>query len=232
MFILIHGANHSSRCWEPMIDHLNAPALAIDLPGRGRHPAPLDKVHLSDFIESAVADIEGADLRDAILVGHSIAGLSMPGIVDRVHDRLRHIVFVSCIVPQHGESMLSELPEEFRELANSVAPDPAGALPGRKLSVQTMCYDMDQEQTAFTLGVRVAEAYWPMRDSVDLSGLRHPVPRTWVKLMADRTPTPEQADILAERAGCTDVVELDSGHFAMITHPQQLADVLDQLNSH
>jgi pimeloyl-ACP methyl ester carboxylesterase len=91
MFILIHGANHSSRCWEPMIDHLNAPVLAIDLPGRGRHGAPLDQPHLSDFIESAVADIEEAGLRDAILVGHSMAGLSIPGIVDRVHDRLRQI---------------------------------------------------------------------------------------------------------------------------------------------
>jgi hypothetical protein len=66
-----------------------------------------------------------------------------------------------------------------------------------------------------------------MRDPVDLSGLRHPVPRTWVKLMTDRTPTPEQADVMADRAGCTDIVELDSGHLAMITHPQQLADVLN-----
>ncbi len=138
MFVLIHGSNHSSRCWEPLIPHLDAPALSIDLPGRGGRPAPLDKVHLSDFIEFAVADIEAADLRDAILVGHSMAGLSLPGIVDRVHNRLRHIAFVSCLVPPQGESMLSEMPEDLRELANRVGPDPAGARPGRKLSVQTM----------------------------------------------------------------------------------------------
>jgi hypothetical protein len=35
--------------------------LAIDLPGRGRHPGPLDKLHLADFIESAVEDIEGSE---------------------------------------------------------------------------------------------------------------------------------------------------------------------------
>jgi pimeloyl-ACP methyl ester carboxylesterase len=83
MFVLIHGSNHSSRCWEPIIDLLDAPARAIDLPGRGRHPAPLDKVRLTDFIQSAVEDIEGADVRDAVLVGHSMAGLSVPGIVDQ-----------------------------------------------------------------------------------------------------------------------------------------------------
>src|SRR5215207_4618674 len=111
--------------------------------------------------------------------------------------------------------MLSELPEELRDLTLRVAPDPAGALPGRKLTIQTMCYDMDEEQTAFTLDVRVPEAYWPMRDPVDLSGLRHPIARTWVKLMFDRTPPPVQADVFAERAGCTDIVELESGHLAM-----------------
>ena len=231
MFILIHGAQHSSRCWEPIIDRLDAPALALDLPGRGRHPAPLDRVHLDDFIESAVGDIKNADARDAVLVGHSMAGLSIPGIVDRVHRRLRHIVFVSCIVPQQGESLLSELPEDLRELANGVAPDPAGAFPGRKLSIQTMCYDMDEGQTAFTLEVRVAEAYWPMRDPVDLSGLRHPIPRTWVKLMADRSPPPQKVDVLAKRVGCSDIVELEAGHYAMISHPQELADVLNEIHS-
>ena len=67
MFILVHGSNHSSRCWDPILDHLEAPTLAIDLPGRGRHPAPLDRINLSDFIRSAVQDIEDADAADRVI---------------------------------------------------------------------------------------------------------------------------------------------------------------------
>ena len=52
-----------------------------------------------------------------------------------------------------------------------------------------------------------------------------------MKLLADRTPTPEQADAFAERAGCSNTVELEAGHLAMITHPEELAGVLNQLNS-
>jgi pimeloyl-ACP methyl ester carboxylesterase len=66
MFILIHGASHSSRCWDRIIGLLDAPVLAIDLPGRGRHPGPLDQLHLADFIESAVEDIEGSEAADAV----------------------------------------------------------------------------------------------------------------------------------------------------------------------
>jgi pimeloyl-ACP methyl ester carboxylesterase len=231
MFILIHGASHSSRCWDRIIGLLDAPVLAIDLPGRGRHPGPLDQLHLADFIESAVGDIEGSEATDAVLVGHSMAGLSIAGIVDRVHDRLRHIAFLSCTIPRDGESMVSTLPPDLAKLAELAVPDPAGVFPGKKVIVQTMCEGMDEEQTSFTVDVCVPEAYWPMRDPVDLSGLRHPVPRTWLKLLRDRSPSPEQAEVFAARVGCRDVVELDTGHFPMITHPHELASLINEIHS-
>ena len=186
---------------------------------------------MSDFIVSAVKDIEDADATGAVLVGHSMAGVSLAGIVDQVHDRLRHVVFVSCVVPSDGASMVSELRPDLAELARSASPTPAGVWPGKKILAQTMCAGMDEGQTSFTLDVSVPEAFWPMHDPVDLSGLRHAVPRTWVKLLHDRSPSPEQADIYAERVDCPEVVELDTGHFAMITHPQELADVLNQIHA-
>ena len=61
MFVLIHGGAHSSRCWDRLVPLFDAPALAIDLPGRG-----------------AVGDIEEGNVADAVLVGHSMAGLEHP----------------------------------------------------------------------------------------------------------------------------------------------------------
>jgi pimeloyl-ACP methyl ester carboxylesterase len=69
MFVLIHGGGYSSRCWEPVIPLLDAPALALDLPGRGTHPGLLDDIHLSDWIDSAVDDIARAAVDGAVLVG-------------------------------------------------------------------------------------------------------------------------------------------------------------------
>ena len=66
MFVLIHGGAHSSRCWEPTVPLLDGPVLAIDLPGRGAHPAPLDAVRLewSDGMEPVRAEVQcGPDVR-------------------------------------------------------------------------------------------------------------------------------------------------------------------------
>ncbi len=103
-------------------------------------------------------------------------------------------------------------------------------LPGEEV-VAMQCYDMDDEQTAFTLEVTVPEAYWPVRDAVSLDGLRHPVPRTWIKLTRDRTFVPAAQDEMAARAGCGEVIEVDSGHLAMVSHPEQLAAVLNAIHA-
>ncbi len=109
MFVLIHGGGHSARCWEPVLALLDAPAVALDLPGRGVHPMPLDRVHLADWVRVAAGDIAALGRDDIVLVGHSMAGLSIAGIIDRVHTQLRHVALMSCVIPPHGQSLLDML---------------------------------------------------------------------------------------------------------------------------
>jgi pimeloyl-ACP methyl ester carboxylesterase len=166
---------------------------------------------------------------DGVLVGHSMAGLSIPGILDRVPERIRHVVFVSCVVPADGTSLVDMMPPDIAEFIRSSVPSPEGVVLSRDELLAQQCYDMDEAQTAFTLDVAVPEAYWPVREPVDLAGLRHPVRRTWVRLTGDRIFPPEVQDEMAARTGCTTVVDIASGHMAMISRPRALADVLNQV---
>jgi pimeloyl-ACP methyl ester carboxylesterase len=230
-FVLVHGGAHSSRCWEPTVPFLAAPSLVLDLPGRGSRPGPLDRLRLADFVDSAVADIEAADVTDAVLVGHSMAGLSMPGILERAHERFRAVTFVSCVVPRPGTSVLDMIPPDLAGRVRDLPPVPEGTILAPEEMVAQQCYDMDEEQTRFTLEVIVPEAYWPTREPVDLGGLDRARRRTWVRLLADRTFPPEVQDEMAGRAGCTETVDLDSGHMAMVSHPRELAEILNRIHA-
>src|SRR5262249_20938350 len=53
------------------------------------------------------------DLRDVVLVGHSMAGTVIAGVAERAPDRLAHLVYLDATVPRDGESDLDSH-EELR----------------------------------------------------------------------------------------------------------------------
>ena len=76
--VLVHGGGLDGRCWDPLLPHLDGPAIAVDLPGRGAHPAPLETIRLADCAASVARTSMPAGFDEIVLVGHSLAGCSMP----------------------------------------------------------------------------------------------------------------------------------------------------------
>ena len=45
------------------------------------------------------------DLRDVVLTGHSYGGMVVTGVMDRIPERIRHVVFLDAAVPEDGMSL-------------------------------------------------------------------------------------------------------------------------------
>jgi pimeloyl-ACP methyl ester carboxylesterase len=87
--VLVHGNAHASDCWGLTIHEIHRLApeltvLAVDLPGRRGKPGDLRTLAIGDFVDSVVGDIEEAGLNDVVIVGHSMAGLTVPGVVTKL----------------------------------------------------------------------------------------------------------------------------------------------------
>lgn len=229
-FVLVHGGGFDARCWDRLLPHLRHPAVAVDLPGRAGVPPGPREARLADFAAAAVRAIEGRDLTEVVLVGHSMAGVTLPRVMAAVAPRLAHVVFVACTVPPPGRRILDTLDPEVRALAERDAPDaaePAALDP--EVAAAVFCNDMDEDQRAFTLARLVPEAVGVVHEPVDLTGLGAPVPRTWVRLARDLIVPPARQDEFAATVGDCEVVELDAGHMAMVSRPAELASVLDAI---
>jgi pimeloyl-ACP methyl ester carboxylesterase len=233
-YVLVHGGGFAGSCWDELLPLLDGESIAVDLPGRGRTPGDLATLTVADFVASVADEIVARDLTDVTLVGHSMAGLTLPGVAERVPDRLRRLVFVSCSVPAHGETVLqilggfSPAGHEMAERVGDDAIESGGGLPPDIARV-IFCNDMDETQTISTLERIVPEAMGVMTEPADLTGLGHPIPRTFVRLTGDAIVSPETQDRMIKNLGNADVVNLDAGHMAMISRPQALADVLNAL---
>jgi pimeloyl-ACP methyl ester carboxylesterase len=224
-YVLIHGGSFAGSCWDPIVPLLPDPVVAIDLPGRGSRPRPLEGITIDDFVAAVVEDIESRDLRDVVLVGHSMAGITMPGVAERIPERLRHLVFVACTVPADGERSVDTLEPEIRELAEKNATNPSGGKLDDAMATALFCNDMDDEQIRYTLDRMVPEATQLVLEPLSHAGLRNPIPRTWIRTDHDIVVPPARQDMFAERIGAT-VVPLDAAHMAMISRPDLLVQTI------
>ena len=226
--VLIHGGGLDRRCWERLIPHLEGPALAVDLPGRGMHPAPLDSVDFKACASSVREDIDAAGFDELVLVGHSLAGCSMPATISLLGDRVRHAVFVACTVPKDGQSSIDNLDPEIQEMIRSAGVPPEPRPMDASMAKIVLGNDLDDEQFAWCVERLVAEAPRLVTDLVDLSPLRTAMPRTWVRTLQDIILSPAKQLSFAENVGNCPVVDLDAGHMCMVGQPLALAAILNE----
>ena len=227
--VLLHGGGLDRRCWDRLLPHLRGPVLPVDLPGRGLHPAILDSVTLATCATSVRDDVDAAGFDDVVLVGHSLAGCSMPLTIATLGERVRHAVFVACTVPETGRSAFDTLDAEIqtmiREAGEPLEPRPMDAAMARIV----LGNDLSEEQFTWCLERLVPEAPRLTTDPVDLSPLHGPLSRLWVRTLQDAIVPAAKQLRFAQNVGDCPVVDLGAGHMCMVSRPAELASLLNDV---
>ncbi len=113
-FVLVHGAWHGGWSWQPVARRLAAAGhrvLTPTLTGLGERAHLLSRqTGLATHVEDIAAVLRCEDLRDAVLVGHSYAGLVITGAAARERGRIARLVYYDAFVPDDGQSALDLLP--------------------------------------------------------------------------------------------------------------------------
>jgi pimeloyl-ACP methyl ester carboxylesterase len=228
--VLVHGGTFAASCWDLVLPHLRTPALAVDLPGRGSRPADLTTVTLDDFTAAVASDIDATGWDRTLLVGHSMAGITLPPVVGLREDVLAGVVFVACTVPAHGQSCAEAMALEVTDDAAVRLEEPDDDMTGEDRARRSFGNDLDDEQYAWmTDRMLGGEAFGVVAEPSDLSGLTDAVPRFWVRLGLDAIVVPAMQDAGIGNIGGAEVIDLDAGHMAMVGRPVELAGILDDI---
>ncbi len=204
-FVLVHGAWLGSWCWGPLAGELEARGHRVTAPD-----LPCEDVR------AGVAEYAAAigPHPDAIVVAHSLGGLTLPLVEARL------AVFLAAFVPV-ADVYAVALDPAFGgtvrdELGRSYWPD-------EETAAARLWPDVDAETAR--RGFPQLRRQAPLRP-VELlpSG-----PSAYVLTRGDTSVRPDwQAEAARELLG-VEPIELDAGHFPMLTHPAELADVLASL---
>jgi pimeloyl-ACP methyl ester carboxylesterase len=85
-----------------------------------------ESVGLDTHIRDVVALLERHELFDVTLVGHSYAGMIITGVAEHARERIRHLVYVDALVPEHDQCALDILPEPTRQAFQHLAEEGGG----------------------------------------------------------------------------------------------------------
>jgi pimeloyl-ACP methyl ester carboxylesterase len=221
-FVLVHGAWHGAWCWKrvlPLLWVAGHRVFAVSLSGVGeRAHLPAQAVTLDTHIADVVNVIEAEELLDAVLVGHSYAGVVITGAAQRTMRSLRHLVYLDAVVPLPGEGWSSLHDEAMRaarrqmiaEHGTLVPPDPA------------------------VYGLSGADAAWVARRQrphpggvydtpLDFDAERiASLPRTFISCTAPALSTIDASRARVRRDPGWTYLEMATGHDPMISAPDAL----------
>jgi len=230
-YLLIHGSQHGAWCWEKTIALLKKNghrAFAIDLPGHGADRTPRTDVGPAAYRQAVVDWVLTHDLRDLVIVGHSLAGLTLTLIAPLLTERITRLVFLAALIPLPGQKMLDFVPQPrqvfYLETA-AASPDNSFLLPYE--SARQIFFEEISEaeaRDAYTkLTPQPFRIYREPADNHKFYPLK--IPCTYILCRKDRT-LPE--DLCREHAGRLGAspVEIDAGHDAMLSHPEALVQIL------
>lgn len=236
-FVLVHGAFIGGWAFQRLAAQLRRAGHVVYTPtltGIGERVHLLTpETGLSTHVQDIVNVVQYEDLRDVVLVGHSYAGLVVTNVADRLRERIAKLVYLDSQIATHGQNAMGQSPgntaDKLGSMTESTGPQ---MLPPISLDAMGI---FDAADRAWVEGKLCP---LPMKCLLDPSHLEHgdpQMPRHYVRCTARESMEAFfQGDPLAgfvEKAKRDGMHfhEIASGHHPMITHPEELAALLETI---
>ena len=225
--VLVHGGASGAWTWHLVVDELSKrgiDARAVDLPTCRAEDNTVTPRDDAQHLRSVMDEIG----RPMVLVGNSYGGYV---ISEAANDRsdVRHLVFLSAIMPDPGRPLLEQIIE---------ATFPTDELGLTVLDDGRFVFDVDADlKTSYQLASPSEQAFIrehsgrPMSFGTEPASLEQvawqTTPTTYVVCTEDRAIRLEAQRAWAARAD--NAIELAADHCAQHSHPMEVADILERI---
>ncbi|MBS2011392.1 MAG: alpha/beta fold hydrolase [Deltaproteobacteria bacterium] len=236
-FVLVHGAFADARAFDavrPLLEARGHRVVAADLPGHGSDATPARDVSFAKYVDAVQALVE-AQPSPVVLVGHSMAGMVVAQVAERVPAKVRQLVFVAAYLPKSGQSLEELAKGDTASLVGQnmeFAADWSTVTIKREALAEALAADLPAEIQAFIVAGHVPEPLSPFQAKVTLTDAAFgAVPRSYVFTSADRAVTPALQERMVAAWPNTKTRSLRTGHLPFLAQPSAFVDALLELST-
>jgi pimeloyl-ACP methyl ester carboxylesterase len=232
-FVLVHGAFGGGWCWRWVSPELRAVGHDVHTPTMTGHG---ERVHLAGpaitldtHIEDIVNVLRYEDLANVVLVGWSYGGMVLAGVADRVPERLGQLVYLDSDVPRDGDTSVPPGRHAAR-IALADAHGDGWRVPSTAMPVEELLLaQLPPEQRQWTAERLVPHHVATWTQPIRLTGAAAAIPTTYIRCTIGYDPADEDTarqDARIRSEPSWRYLELPETHFAPLTAPRALTDVL------
>jgi pimeloyl-ACP methyl ester carboxylesterase len=224
--VLVHGAFADGSSWDGVIERLQRQGYRVEAPAVALRGVGEDSAYLA----SLVKQIEGS----VLLVGHSYGGALITNAASDVGNVVG-LVFVAAFAPDTDE-VLGEVAAESKDsvlmavLVQRTYPtgkdgetEPEFVIDPAKLR-EAFAADLPEDRTAVMAATQRPAAAAAFSDKSGPPAWKT-LPSWAVVATQDKAAGADIVRSMARRAGA-EIVEIESSHVVMMSHPQEVTDVI------
>jgi pimeloyl-ACP methyl ester carboxylesterase len=229
-FVLVHGTGHGGWCWRFLVPLLRAAGHEVYAPtltglGASSHLLhELRRISLDTHVKDITNVLFYEDIKDVVLVGHSYGGMVITGVAAKESHRLTHLVYLDAYLPLEGENEIALWPSVQKK---RYLTDIASGIKFRSPLESSMLGITEPRMSKWVQERLTSHPYSTYEDPPPSSTPESAsIPRTYIHCTLG--PLSSWMEPFAARARKLqwNVRTMTAGHDVMITHTNELAEVL------
>ncbi len=234
-YILVHGAWLGAWCWDRVAAELQSAGHTVrtpELPGHGTDQSPVSGITLDSYVDTVSDEIAKAQ-GEVVLVGHSMAGVVISQVAERIPERISCLLYASAYLLEDGEAIVkaSEIAVDSLVGPNMVpAPDWSTISIKAEALKEVFAADAPAEELNRLQSLARPEPAAPFNTPIHVTSARFgSVRRCYIRTAKDRAVTPLLQDAMLAKTPCAGVVTLDTSHTPFLAAPAEMAKTLISL---
>ncbi len=231
-YVLVHGAWQAPYVWDAVKTELSNngnKVIAVELPGHGSDSTATYTLSIDAYRDKVIEAISAVDEK-VILVGHSMGGMVVSAVAEKIPSRISKVVYIGAFLPVNGQALV----------------DLAFSDPGSKLgpllveSPDKLTLDVKADSLTYLFindgnaGVKQqvvdnyrAEPAIPFTNKAVLTSENFgSVDKVYIKTLQDVVISPGLQDRMIAAAGIKTVYAVNTSHSPFLSQPGEVSGLL------
>ncbi|MEO6547784.1 MAG: alpha/beta fold hydrolase [Ferruginibacter sp.] len=231
-YVLVHGAWQAPYVWDAVRSSLEKKGnkvIIVELPGHGSDNTATYTLSMDVYRDKVITAISSVNEK-VILVGHSMGGMVITAVAERIPSRINQLVYIGAFLPASGQSIGdismtdpdSKLGPSLIESADHLTLDVK-----REDLVNLFINDGSQADKERVLANYRAEPAIPFGDKLTLTNENFgSVNKVYIKTLQDIVISPQLQDRMIAATGIKTVYTVNTSHSPFLSQPKAVSDLL------